>query len=391
MQLEWFLFGLLLPIVVFGCWRIFCYFSKSKNGAVSGVFYPDYFKGLNFVLNEQPDKAIEIFIRLLEVDSGTVDIHFALGSLFRRRGEVDRAIHIHQNLIARPSLNRKQRAHALLELGMDYMHSGLLDRAENVFFELAGTGLHLEQAYKGLLDIYQQEKNWEEAITIACKLKSLSGEFLNDMIAQFYCECADIALSVDNLKEVRRLVRKAMRFHPKCARASLIEAEMQQHLGRVKLAIKAYKRVEYQDGDFITEVVEPLYKCYRKIDQVDEFVEYIRTLAHTHGDMNLLLSLSGLIAEREGKRTAIRFIADELKNHPTAKTVDRLIEYTLPKTEGEIHEYLKMVKQLTERLIEKQAIYKCNHCGFDTRTLYWQCPGCKCWETVRPVSGDVGE
>jgi lipopolysaccharide assembly protein B len=382
---------LLLPVAALSGWWIGRRVGNSKNSHSTSSIYPEYFKGLNFVLNEQPDKAIEVFIRMLEVDSETVETHLALGNLFRRRGEVDRAIRIHQNLIARPTLDREQRAHALLELGMDYMKSGLLDRAEGLFLELVDSGLHLNQAYTELLEIYQQEKDWENAILIARKLELISSDSLNPMIAQFYCERAETALSEGNMRVVKDNIRKAFSFYPNCVRASLIEAQKHHQTGKEKLAIKSYKRVESQDSDYITEIIGPMFECYRKLDRVDEFVEYLRMLVNIYGGISTLLMLTELIAEREGENAAIRFISDELKNRPTVKGVDRLIEYTLSKSEGETQDHLKTIKELTGQLIEGRAMYKCNSCGFDAKQLHWFCPSCKHWDTVKPVFGVAGE
>ncbi len=387
MNLLW----LLLPVAALSGWWIGRSRSNSKNNHSPSSIYPEYFKGLNFVLNEQPDKAIEVFIRMLEVDSETVETHLALGNLFRRRGEVDRAIRIHQNLIARPTLDREQRAHALLELGMDYMRSGLLDRAEGLFLELVESNLHLNQAYTELLEIYQQEKDWPDAINIARKLELTSGKKLNPVIAQFYCECADSALLEGNMRVAKENIRRAISFYPNCVRASLIEAQMYQRMGKAKLAIKSYKRVESQDSDYITEIIVPLFDCYRKLDRVDEFVEYLRMLVNIYGGISSLLMLTELIAEREGENAAIRFISDELKSRPTVKGVDRLIEYTLSKSVGETHEHLKTIKDLMAQLIAGRAMYKCNNCGFDAKQLHWLCPGCKSWDTVKPVFGVAGE
>jgi lipopolysaccharide biosynthesis regulator YciM len=391
MQGEIYTLWLLLPVAAFSGWWIGWRASQSKKNHSSSSINPEYFKGLNFVLNEQPDKAIEVFIRMLEVDSETVETHLALGNLFRRRGEVDRAIRIHQNLIARPTLNREQRAHALLELGMDYMRSGLLDRAEGLFLELVNSDLHLNQAYTELLEIYQQEKDWENAIAIARKLELISGNSLNPVIAQFYCERAESALNEGNIRVVKDNIRRAISFNPDCVRASLIEARMFKQTGKEKLAIKSYKRVESQDSDYITEIIGPLFECYRKLDRVDEFVEYLRMLVNIYGGISSLLMLTELIAEREGENAAIRFISDELKTRPTVKGVDRLIEYALSKSEGETYDHLKTIKDLTAQLIEGRAMYKCNSCGFDAKQLHWQCPGCKHWDTVKPVFGVAGE
>jgi len=206
------LLWLLLPVAALSGWWIGWRTRNSKIKHTSKLLHPEYFKGLNFVLNEQPDKAIEVFIRMLEVDSETVETHLALGNLFRRRGEVDRAIRIHQNLIARPTLSREQRTHAVLELGMDYMRSGLLDRAEGLFLELIDSGSHLNQAYTELLEVYQQEKDWERAINIARKLEAVSVDSSSSIIAQFYCEGADAALKEGNVRVVKEQLRRAMRF-----------------------------------------------------------------------------------------------------------------------------------------------------------------------------------
>lgn len=353
--------------------------------------HPEYFKGLNYVLNEQPDKAIEVFIKMLEVDSETVETHLALGNLFRRRGEVDRAIRIHQNLIARPTLNREQRALALLELGMDYMRSGLLDRAESLFKELVETGSHSVQAFSQLLDIYQQEKDWENAINIARKLEFASGETLNAVIAQFYCEKAEELRLSGQEKSAKENLRKALSIDPFCVRASLIEAEELYENGKFKQALAAYQRVESQDPEYLSEAVKPMLNCYRNLDKVDEYMQYLQVIVDKYGGITSMLMLAELIAEQEGEDAATRFITSELKKRPTVRGVNRLIEYALAQAQGGARENLISIKDLTGKLLENRSIYKCRQCGFDAKSLHWQCPSCKNWSTVKPVHGVEGE
>jgi len=353
--------------------------------------HPEYFKGLNYVLNEQPDKAIEVFIKMLEVDSETVETHLALGNLFRRRGEVDRAIRIHQNLIARPTLNREQRALALLELGMDYMRSGLLDRAEGLFKELVETGSHSVQAFSQLLDIYQQEKDWENAINIARKLEFASGETLNAVVAQFYCEKAEELRLSGQEKSAKENLRKALSIDPFCVRASLIEAEELYENGKFKQALAAYQRVESQDPEYLSEAVKPMLNCYRNLDKVDEYMQYLQVIVDKYGGITSMLMLAELIAEQEGEDAAARFITSELKKRPTVRGVNRLIEYALAQAQGGARENLISIKDLTGKLLENRSIYKCRHCGFDAKSLHWQCPSCKNWSTVKPVHGVEGE
>ena len=389
MLFELNIFWLLLPLAALSGWWIGR--SNQERKLPLKDIYPEYFKGLNFVLNEQPDKAIEVFIRMAEVDSETVETHLALGNLFRRRGEVDRAIRIHQNLIARPTLNHEQKAHALLELGMDYMRSGLLDRAEKLFLELVNLDLYLNEAYFHLLEIYQQEKDWENAITVAKKIEIISGENLNPIIAQFYCEIAENELKMGNTTNAKSNINDAMNINQKCVRASIIEAKIFQLIGKTELAIKSYKRLESQDSIYITEVILPLYDCYKKMDNVGEFIKYLRKLVKKYTNINTLLILTELIAEYENKDLAINFIFEELRNKPTVEGVDKLIEYTLSKSTGVTFEYLSTIKQLTTKLIEKKSTYKCNKCGFDAKLLHWQCPGCKHWESIQPIFGVAGE
>ncbi len=389
MQSELNIFWLLLPVAALSGWWI-GRLNQEKERSPKNI-HPEYFKGLNFVLNEQPDKAIEVFIRMTEVDSETVETHLALGNLFRRRGEVDRAIRVHQNLIARPTLNQDQRAHALLELGMDYMRSGLLDRAEKLFLELVNLDLYLSEAYSHLLEIYQQEKDWENAISVAKKNEIISGENFSPIIAQFYCEIAENDLNIGKINNAKGKIDDAISFNSKCVRASIIEARIFQLKGKIDYAIKSYKRVELQDSNYITETISPLYDCYKEKGNINEFIKYLRELVKKYSNIDTLLTLTELISEHESEDVAINFIFQELRNRPTVQGVDKLVEYTLNKSEGVTYEYLSTIKQLTTKLIEKKPTYKCSNCGFDAKMLHWQCPGCKHWESIQPIFGVSGE
>lgn len=360
--------------------------SRSRSGAPHQI-HPDYFKGLNYVLNEQPDKAIEVFVKMLEVDKETVETHLALGNLFRRRGEVDRAIRIHQNLIARPNLSDEFRHIALQELAMDYMRSGLLDRAETLFKDLIAADAHAEQAYKELLDIYQQEKDWDNAIQTARMLETVSGEKLNRTIAQFYCEKAEDTLNAGGMEQVLENLHKALSIDPKCARASLLEGRLQQRDGKFRRAVKMYQRIEQEDPDILPEVIIPMRDCYRELEAEDEFMEYLRKVVSRHGSITIILMLAEQIAAREGTPAAIHFIAGELRKYPSVKGVDSLVQYALTQAEGGTRESLKAIKDLTGRLLQSRSAYKCYQCGFDAKTLHWYCPSCRNWSTIKPVYG----
>ncbi|MBI2970109.1 MAG: lipopolysaccharide assembly protein LapB [Gammaproteobacteria bacterium] len=386
MNLLW----LLLPIAALSGW--WAARRSLQRPAGGGAFmHSDYLKGLNYVLNEQPDKAIEVFIKMLEVDSETVETHLALGNLFRRRGEVDRAIRIHQNLIARPTLSREQRALALLELAMDYMRSGLFDRAEGLFKELVEIGAHSGQALEHLLGIYQQEKEWQSAIDVARRLETVNGGNFDPMIAQFHCEMAVNHLAAGRKKEALDGLKRALNIDPKCVRASVMEAEIAQKSGALKAAIKAYRRTEKQDVDYLPEVIPALARCYRELGEVREFRDYLHAVVQRNGGITPLLYLTELIAQTEGEDTASRFISGELRKRPTIRGVNQLIEYAMRKADGEVAENLNTIRELTAGLLANRPVYRCNHCGFSAKLLHWQCPSCKKWNTVKPVHGVEGE
>ena len=386
-----FLLCLLLPLAFFSGWWVSKRRKRDQLVDSTRSVNPNYFRGLNYVLNEQPDKAIEVFVKLLEVDSETIETHLALGNLFRRRGEVDRAIHIHQNLIARPNLGREQRGLALLELGMDYMRSGLLDRAEGLFKQLIELGDFENQASRQLLDIYQQEKEWKNAIIYARRLEATSSEKFDKVVAQFYCELVEECLSAGNVKNARENFRKALNIDPCCVRASILEAELLQSEKKFKSAIKAYKRIEKQDVKYLSEVIEPMLICYKEIGKTEDAIRYLKEMIEKYGGITPMLFLTELLIEHEDKEESIKFLSAELRKRPTVKGVNRLLEYAIEKANGEVLDNLEMIRELTEQLIENNAVYKCERCGFDAKLLHWQCPSCKNWVTIKPVHGVEGE
>lgn len=382
---------LLLPLAAASGWYLARRSYVRKQRRASANIPPEYLKGLNFVLNEQQDKAIELFIRMLEVDSDTVETHLALGNLFRRRGEVDRAIRIHQNLIARPTLDNEQRSLALLELGTDYLRSGLLDRAESLFQELVDSNQYTGQALTELLDIYQQEKEWHNAIRIARRLEAVSGERMDREVAQFNCELAEQELGSGAEKEARNYIRRALNTDSRCVRASILEGKLEQQQEKFKGAIRAYKRVVKQDIECLPEVIEPMLKCYRESGRLQDFVDYLSEQVSDRAGITSVLYLTDLIEELRGTDAAVNFISSELKKRPTVRGVDKLIDYIAARSNDELRSNLETVKSVTAKLKELNSSYKCKQCGFDAIRLHWLCPSCKNWNTIKRVYGVTGE
>lgn len=344
-----------------------------------------YFQGLNYLLNEQPDKAIEVFVRVLEVNTETAETHLALGNLFRRRGEVERAIRIHQNLIARPSLDKTQRGQALLELGQDYLKAGLYDRAENLFIELKDDQQHKESALQLLLDIYQKEKEWQKAVEASRSLDRLSGKNHSEVIAHYYCEMAEDAMAAGDFSATDKFIKQALSANPSSVRASLLQGKSEARKGNDKEALKSWKRVEHQGFRFIGEVTRPIADAYRRMGDMGGMYRYFSDLTKRHSNVSIMLVFADIVRERDGIKAAEHFVIDWLRRHPTVHGLNRLIELNLLKAGDEDKTDLLLLKSIIGELCERQTGYKCQHCGFRGRALHWLCPGCNQWSTFVPV------
>lgn len=342
-----------------------------------------YFKGLNHLLNDQPDKAIDAFIEIVTLDPETADMHFALGNLFRRRGEIERAIRVHQNLLARPDLPLEQRTHAQYELGMDYLKAGLLDRAEETFNGLV-EGSYSVQARKALLEIYQREKEWSRAIDAASGLQSSGAGARQKEIAQFYCELAQDALVRSDLPDALSLLDKALHADRNSVRATMLLGDALVAQGEVESALTVWKRVEQQSVPHVALVAGRLMDGYRRVGRPQEGVNLLRSYLAEASSIDLLDVVFKAVIELDGVEAAKALVVDELRRNPTLLGLDKLLEARLMDAPAHIWEELSMVKNLIHGYTAKLARYQCSHCGFKARQYYWQCPGCSNWETYPP-------
>jgi lipopolysaccharide biosynthesis regulator YciM len=349
-----------------------------------------YFKGLNFLLNEQPDKAIEAFIEVVKVDPETVELHFALGSLFRRRGETERAIRMHQNLLGRSDLGEDQRLHAMVELGQDYLKAGLLDRAEEVFLKLKASQ-HRSQALKSLIEIYQQEKDWTKAIGIALELEKESGESAQKEIANYYCELAVSEATHSRPDGAKRNLEAALAAHRKCARANIILGDTLAAAGDHSGAIDAWKRIEQQNPGYLTLVAQRLLESHRALGRTEEGLTLLRGYLASFPSLDLLDVAFQSTLDAEGPEAAHRLVKDELRRNQTLLGLDKLLEAQLLVAPAERRHDLELVRNLIHSHTQRLARYHCENCGFKARQFHWHCPACGGWETYPPKRSEEFE
>lgn len=384
---------IILPFVVLAFMLgVFLGRKKSeKHHTSSYALSSDYFKGLNYLLNEQTDKAINVFVGMLEVGDETFDTHIALGNLYRQRGEVEQAIKIHQNVIAKPSLSLSKRNDALYELARDFMHAGLLDRAENLFQELIKKQSHMQSSLKYLLSIYQQEHDWEKAITTAKILESAAHKSYSKQVAHFYCELAIIHQQKSNTKESLKLVKKALGTDKQSVRASILEGDIEHELGNCKAATRAYRRVEQQDPLMIPEVMEPLLQCYKELNNTKEIKSYLEHTLEKYDGITSVLLYAEQIRQTEGDKSAALFIVESLRRKPSIRGLSHLIEISLDFTKGTAHDNLLILQEITNKLLQDKPVYRCKQCGFKGKSMFWHCPSCKSWSSIKPIQGIEGE
>lgn len=342
-----------------------------------------YFKGLNFLLNEQPDKAIDAFIEIVKLDPETVELHFALGNLFRRRGETERAIRVHQNLLARPDLPQEEQFHARYELGHDYLKAGLLDRAEETFNQLVDTQ-YGAQARRALLEIYQREKEWTRAIEAALALQESGAGGRQKEIAQFYCELAQDALVHTHPDAALQILEKALASDRKNVRATMLMGDALLANVDIEGALMAWRRVEHQSVPHVALVAQRLMDGYRAVGRAQEGVNLLKFYLAEAPSIDLLEVVFKAVIELDGVEAARQLVSDELRRTPTLLGLDKLLEARLMDAAPEVRPELSVVKNLVHNYTQKLARYQCNHCGFKAKQFYWQCPGCNHWETYPP-------
>ncbi len=345
----------------------------------------DYLKGLNFLLNEQTDQALEHFLKMVRVDDKTIETHFALGSLFRRRGEVDRAIRIHQNIIARPDLASEQRDLALHSLARDYLAAGLLDRAEKLFSRLSQGSRYQVQALEALCGIYEQERDWEKAIDSGKRLEVLGGKSLALQIAHYYCELAESAANAGDFASARQYVKNAQTGRPRTMRGALTRAHIARDTEDYKTALRLYHRIIDENTYLIAEALPEMVSIYTREGKISELEDALKSLLNKNPEMSSLVAYTAIVNDIGGIPVIDECVENYMLNEPTlGEFVD--LQQLSEEDRSSADSALAKVRGALSKLATATPRYQCQECGFSSQRLLWQCPSCRSWETQRPAS-----
>ena len=383
---------LLLPVAAAYGWYMGRRSAQQSKQDDASRLSRDYVAGVNFLLSNQQDKAVDLFLDMLKEDTGTVEAHLTLGNLFRSRGEVDRAIRIHQSLMESASLTYDQRLLAVQQLGRDYMAAGLYDRAEDMFKQLVDETDFRLGALQQLLQIYQATSDWQSAIEVAERLVKLGKEKHRGEIANFWCELALQQMAANDLDKAMALLRKGAAADRNSARVSIMMGRVWMEKGDYAKAVESLERVIDQDKELVGETLEMLQTCYQQLGKQEEWVAFLRRCVEENTGATAELMLSDVVEQYEGTDTAQVYITRQLQRHPTMRVFHKLMDYHLNDAEeGRAKESLMVLRDMVGEQVRSKPRYRCQKCGFTAHTLYWHCPSCRSWATIKPIRGLDGQ
>ena len=358
-------------------------FSKKEGQLVSDHLSERYAKGLNYLLADDSDNAIRIFTDLIEVNRDTIEIHIALGNLFRSKGEVDRAIKVHQNLLARPDLARKQRHMAIAELASDYLKAGLLDRAEKLYREMIELKADLNKAYRHLLDLYITQKSWEEAVECAQTLFKMGEPEAAVEYSQCLCEIAAEAIESGNHRLAYKNLERALVVDADSVRAALLLIQLHIKADKFSAAKRLFTRMVRQRPDYMVLYIEPARQLFPQSED-QQYQHFLQEQYRQQPSTRIAMALLEHYARNDEVEKARQFLSDILHQSPSFEAFEFALRFlkSNPEQLGETWETLSVFLKILQ---DKKIEYVCSLCGYDSHAIQWLCPSCRNWASMKPV------
>ena len=383
---------LLLPVAMAYGWFMGRNSIKQKDQTAKQDLSIKYSTGLNYLLSNQQDKAIDHLLEALNVEDDSVEAHFAMANLFRRRGELDRALKVHEHLVRQGNLPTKDKQQAVFELGKDFLSAGLYDRAEKMFTKLIKSEIYCVKSLTYLMQIYQSTKDWHQGIELKKIIAKTADKKLLHTLANFYCELATLALTKDAFIEVIELLENALIYDPNSCRANWLMAKIYENHQQFEQACECYKSIYQQDSQFFPDVIDSMHECYIQLGAEDEFFVFIKKVYEETESSSALLKYLSHIESKYGASKASEYILSALKRRPTIRGFKHFIKMQMTESGKENNtESLDVIKELISAYLNMKPRYCCHTCGFSSSVHYWSCPSCHDWEQLKPVRGLEGE
>lgn len=371
--LAWLL--LLLGVVLGWVLAVRLHGNRSGNMAVE----PESSTGIP--LDDLSDDAVRAIAQAAEQQPALAELQLTLGAVFRRRGEVDRAIGIHQSLLSNIDLGGTLRSSAQYELARDFQKAGLMDRAEELLTQLIDAGVSTVPVLESLLSIHEQARDWRPAIAAAERLQAVQARDLGKTLANYHCELAEQLLAEGDKSSAKRLARRALDLNPRSVRASMMMGAMAEQGGDPIAALRAYRKVPAQDSRFISEVLAPLERCAREIGHPEMFAEFIEEAEQQYPPSGAIVKTRArLIGEKGGD--AGHYLMSRLAQHPHWSGLLAWIEVQAAR--NAVEPELAALRDTLHQRLDARPAYRCDNCGLASNLLFWQCPSCKHWDVVLP-------
>ncbi|QIW15967.1 lipopolysaccharide assembly protein LapB [Pasteurellaceae bacterium RH1A] len=389
---------LLLPIAALYGWYMGQRSAKKDQETVNNKFSRDYVTGLNFLLSNQQEKAVDLFLSMLQkqeaenqiASESQFEAELTLGNLFRSRGEVDRALRIHQALDNSPNYSIEQKLLAKQQLAKDFMAAGFYDRAENYYILLLDEPEFSVNSLTQLMVIYQKMREWKKAINVAEKLLKVDNQTDKTPLAHYYCEYAQ-SLKADNPQGFLVAIHKALAYHPACSRASLLLGDYHLEQGQYQEALKHYEEVLQQDPAYISEAIPKIKQCYQALNDPDSFELFLIRANQIQHNSAVDIALAEFVEQKDGLEAAQSKLYQQVKNYPNMITFHCFIHYQVNEAEeGRGKDSLILLHKMVGERIKKSLQYRCLNCGYQSYRLAWHCPSCRQWEKVKPIQSIDG-
>lgn len=344
-----------------------------------------YFKAVNHLLAGELNKAIDIYVEIAKKNTESIELQATLGQLFRRRGELERAIRMHQKILSRRDLDTNQKQHIELELAIDFIKSGLFDRAETILHDLANTD-SARLARKELLAIYQQEHEWQKAIVTAELLRDETQSYQLE-IAQFYCELAAESLTRSEQEKAINQLELALKEYRQCARARIMLGEIAYEKGEYDLAIEHWLKITNHDIHYLSLAARLILNAYREKNQLSDGITLLIRFVQQNPELDVVDLIYEQLLSTSGVDAAYAFVRERLRDNPSMPGLRKLLDAHLLVAPDDQKAELEIITKLLHDNTRTYSMYYCNECGFKTRQFFWHCPGCNQWESYSPIRG----
>jgi lipopolysaccharide assembly protein B len=332
-----------------------------------------YFRGLNFLLNEQQDQAIDAFIEAVQNDPDTSELHFALGNLFRRRGEYERAVRVHEHLLQRGDLPKPDRDRAQHALALDYLKAGLLDRAELSLRKLEGTPFE-EEARLALLSIYERSRDWQQSADIAIKLNSAGQGSFNGRLAHYLCEQANGAIAAGDLDKATKLLERSIKQAPSAARPLIDLARLNLQAGKPDAAFALLQQLDKTSPQALPLAASLLVHTAQTAMLRPAVVDLLKTHYQQTPSVDVMDAIAKLekdpLASRQGFMTHLE----------TEASLIAAARWVAGEKLGTDHDHT-LVQRALDQATQPLMRYRCAACGFEATQHFWHCPGCQAWDS----------